>query len=182
VQEQPPIYVGSIVQVIASSCIHYGMQGQVVGFNETDTQTSVRVWFGKEADHLIDYCPLREEVQLTEQFSIEPPPLSEQASNSRTWTYDRKELTICSAWSMKTMAERHFKDSHHTCYEPKALFVVGVQDCDVGDCPNMSTQRIVFNIWGSVLFADVCSTCAPKYNLLRGESFPWKKREVVKTA
>jgi len=174
-RNHPDLYVGSIVQVIAEDCIHLGVQGQIVGFDESDKKTPIRVWFGKESDHLMNY-PLRSQVRLTAQCNITPPSVSEQANDPRTWSYARKELTICSTWNMKTIAERYFKDMHHTYYEPTTLFVSEVKDCDVENCINNSTERIVFNIWGSVMFADVCSVCAPKYHLLCGEVFPWKRQ------
>ncbi len=176
--EAPPLYIGSIVQVISPGYLHYGAQGQVVGFDDGDKVAPVRVWFGKEADGLIHY-PERLEIESIDRYCIEPPPPSEQATDLRTRNYSRKDLTICSAWSMKTLADRYFKDFYHTLYEPKALFVSGARDCDVEGCPGVAIKRIIFNIWGSVYPADVCSSCVPKYDLVAGESFPWKKREVT---
>ena len=173
-------YIGGIVEVSASDCVHYGKQGQIVGFKNKD-ETQVRVWFGKELDYLIDY-PEREQVRLNKKYSIEPPPSSEQHKDPRTYSFTKAKLTACSGWNMQTLAERHFKGMWHSYYETKQLFIPGTRDCDVEDCVNKTAQRIIFNIWGTVIFADVCSTCAPKYHLLCGDMFPWKKRTLTKIA
>jgi len=165
------IYVGSIVLVTQGS--HIGMQGQVVGFDETDKENPVRVWFGKEVDYLVDYEKRR---QLGGEYSIEPPPFSKQGENLRTWNYPPKDLLICSAWSMKTLTQRHFKRMGHSYCEPKELFVAGASDCDFEGCMNTTTQRIIFNDNGVVQSADVCDDHS-KYNFRCTEEFKYKQRK-----
>lgn len=168
--------VGNIVKVTNPANIHHRMQAQVVGFNEGDKETPVRIWFGREADHLIMY---HDRVNLTKTWSLEAPPESEQAGDFRVWDYAEKDLTICSGWTVKTLAERYYPRHFHSCYEAPEPFVAGAHVCDIEGCANPTTKRIVFNIQGTVFPADVCDTCAPKYHGKCGDTFPMKERDAA---
>lgn len=174
--------IGNIVRVSASDCMCYRRQGQVVGFDRSDKDLPVRVWFGKEVDHIHRgrLIGKRFLLELPKKHSVEPPPRSEQGRDPRTWNFSRNQLVVCPTWTVKTLAERHFPNFHHSYMEPEnEIFVPGARDCDVEGCEGLATRRILTNVWGTVFTADVCGPCAPEYHLKCGEVFKAKRRERV---
>lgn len=165
--------VGSIVEVTDPTCLHYRGQGKVVGFKETEEGKVVRVWFSHDHDYLLDY---RERRQAKEKSGVTPPSEEEEKDDPRTWDYSASELTPYPTWSMKALADRYFTNFYHSYIGPLEVFVPGATDCSVDNCYNNTTQRIIFNVWGTVCFGDVCDSCASKYNLKCIEIFPWKDR------
>ncbi len=170
----PPLYIGSVVKVIGDHCDFLGKEGQVVGLESAEKEGGkeiARVWFGREIDYLND----RRIQDDLGPHAIEPPPSNKQADDPRTWSYSRDDLTICSTWSMKTLATRYF-GNHWNCWqEPLTLFVSGTNPCQVAKCPQLSVRRIIVNIWGTVCTADVCTACAVKYHGRMFEIFPWRQ-------
>jgi len=165
--------IGDIVKVLNEECRHWGKQGQVVGFDLSNKKNPLRVWFGKECDHFIDY-PHNQ--KLANKFAVTAPNEKEQASDLRTRDYAEGDLKIEPEWSMKTLVERYFHNFYHSYYEPKNPFVAGAKDCDVSGCRKNTTRRIIYNIWGTVCFADTCDECAEEWHLKSMDSFPLKKR------
>lgn len=166
--------IGDIVKVVNEECKHWGRQGQVVGFDLTDKKNPVRIWFGKECDHFFDYP----HNQKLGKYAVIAPNEAKQVKDMRTWNYAEGDLQKESEWSVKTLVERYLKDMCHSYYEPKNSFVAGATDCDVENCRKPTTQRIIYNIWGSVYTAEVCDEHAKQYHLKCMDDFPCKKGKV----
>lgn len=170
--------IRNVVRVIgAYNLSHHHLEGQVVGFDPNNKKRPVRVWFGREADKQVGYPDYR---KFSRRKHTEFPPSEvSQKSDHRTYNYAAGNLKKLDSWSVKTLAERYFMRTYHTWYEPAkefAVFVPGASDCDVSGCNRTTAQRVVFNVCGTVYFADVCATCARKYHRKMMEDFPWKNR------
>jgi len=165
--------VGDIVKVVNEECHRYGKQGQVVGFNLDNKENPLRVWFDKASDILFDWEKRNE---LGDKYAITAPTEADQSKDPRTWDYAESDLKKELEWSMKTLVERHFHNFYQAYFEPKKPFVAGAHDCDVKRCRKTTTQRIIYNVWGSVCFADVCDEHAKEFNLKSMDSFPLKER------
>lgn len=165
--------IGDIVKVVNEECHHYGKQGQVVGFNLDNKENPLRVWFDKECDFFVDYD---RRIELNSKYAVIAPNEAEQAGDLRTWDYAESDLQKELEWSMKTLVERYFHNFYHSYYEPKKPFVASAHNCDVERCGKITTQRIIYNIWGSVCFAEVCDEHAKEFNLKSMDSFPLKER------
>lgn len=173
------LQVDSIVKVVGEGHIHSGKQGQIVGFDEKDEETPVRVWFGRECDHLNDLL-VRDRVYSQKKYVTEPPPPEDQENCTRVWNYSPNQLEAVPEWDIETLAKRHFPRMYN-CWSPmKHPFVPGGKDCDVRGCDRMVTRRILCNIWGAVFQADVCEECAPEFHLQKMDGFPWKERPPTK--
>lgn len=169
--------IGDIVKVTSGNYKHYNKQGQVVGFDPSDRENPVRVWFGRECDYLLDP---EFKMRLNREHVLVAPNEVEQTKDLRTWNYPEGVLQKEPEWSMKTLSERHFRGIYHSYCEPKNPFVVGERCCDVNSCDCLTAQRIVFNIWGTVDFADVCERHAKEYHTKSMDSFPYRKNSKSK--
>jgi hypothetical protein len=170
--------VGNIVKVVDSNRAHFDMQGQVVGISEPRQGACVRVWFGREADYLLQY-PDNEKARRMIETATVPPSAATQAKDVRTWIFSAHELALCESWKVETLAGRLFgRGMWHTLYVPKHAFVSGARNCDVEGCGNArtaATQRILVNLHGVVCFADVCERHAREYHGKCMDTFPWRK-------
>lgn len=164
--------IGDIVKVVNIKCRHFGRQGQVVGFNSDNKEDPVRVWFGKDCDSFVDW---ENRIKLSDKCAVVAPTEAEQKKDLRTWDFAESDLQKELEWSMKTLVERHFRNFYHSYCEPKNPFVAGERCCDVNGCDCLTTQRIIFNIWGTVDFADVCERHAKEYHGKSMDSFPYRK-------
>jgi len=167
------IVKGSIVRVkVSSDSIHYGEQGLVMRTDATgNTEGPIRVWFGKERDHCMDHRPRMRMKKFGDGIE---PPAEDNEHDPRIFNYNVTDLDKEAEWSIATLAARHWKDFHHSAYEPRAPFKPGVP-CQVKDCSDNAVRRIIVNIVGTVCPADVCEAHAKKYHLCRMDDFPWKK-------
>ncbi|MHB9019315.1 MAG: hypothetical protein ACYC3G_00355 [Minisyncoccota bacterium] len=164
--------IGDIVKVVSVECRHFSRQGQVVGFNLDNKENPVRIWFGKDCDSFLDW---ENRIKLSDKYAVVAPSEAEQIKDLRTRDFTESDLQKESEWSMKTLVERYFHNFYHSYCEPKNVFVAGERCCDVRGCDCLITQRIIFNIWGTVDFADVCERHAKEYHGKCMDSFPYKK-------
>ena len=164
--------IGDIFRVVNAECKHYDKQGQVVGFNLSNRENPLRVWFGKECDSLMDF---ERRIELNNKYAVIAPNEKEQAGDFRTWDYAEPDLQIEPEWSVATLVKRYFSHMCHTWYEPKKPFVAGDGECEVENCHKRTTQRIVYNVHGSVCPAEVCDKHAKEFHLKCMDSFPYKK-------
>ena len=166
--------IGDIVRVEkeGASLRHWDKQGQVVGFNLDNKERPLGVWFGKECDHLLDPEQRR---GLTSKCAVSAPTEAEQANDPRTYGYAESELQKEPDWSMETLVDRHFGNMCSRYFEPKEPFVAGRRTCEVEHCHKRTTQRIIYNIHGTVDTAEVCDEDAKKYHLKCMDDFPRKR-------
>lgn len=167
--------IGDIVRVSGKDSDrykHWNKQGLVVGFDPNDKEDPVRVWFGRECDYLL--VP-EFRMNLSRDYAIVAPTETGQVNDMRTWNYPESVLQKEAEWSMRTLAERYFPRFYHSYCEPKNAFVAGKKCCDVKGCGGLIAQRIVFNIWGIVDFADVCERHAKEYHGKSMDEFPYRK-------
>ena len=176
-----PLVVGTIVLVSREDYLFNGKEGQVVGFDTQDKKEPIRVWFGRECDYKLHYTDA-EKARRDRQYATEPPPESEQSRNPRTWSFSRSALTIKNDWSIETLAERIYGRNMFHHYVPfSEPFTPGEKVCEFQKCTNKTTQRVIFNFWGTVIHAEGCAKCAKMYHGKMGEYFPLKA-DKAKTA
>ncbi len=167
--------IGTIVLVTDKRCRHYTYQGLVVGHNPGDPEFCLRVWFGKECDHYLEHPDRMKIREATVSTAINPPTLEQQADDARTWEYSPLHVEPQPEWSMQTLTNRHFKGRCWGMMIPKSPFVKDGRACQVDGCTGKVEQRIIFNVWGNIAYADVCASCAFKYHGKLLDDFPYRK-------
>lgn len=176
---------GTIVKVIGEQCTHPNCKGQVVGYDLSDSEERiVQVWFGREFDYLIHH-EVRAKYSGEEQsrfYASPPPPDSVKDNMYRVYNFRPDEIEVCNeGWDSKTLIERVFGTNYFYTEHRKRpeVFVPGSNDCDIESCSHKTTEQILFAVWNTVYFLDVCSTCAKKYHGHAGDSLPAVKHRTV---
>jgi hypothetical protein len=87
------------------------------------------------------------------------------------------ELVIQEAWSIKTLAERIFKNRYHTLCSFKGISLISSNyQCFLDGCNYKATRMALYNVWGSVYPMHVCGNCFSKTNGFCGDELPRLKK------
>jgi hypothetical protein len=166
---QSAIAVGTIVTVKDRNSVHYRKQGIIVRIDDIHNEEGpLRIWFGRDCDQRYDF----RRRNLIDSDGFEPAT-QDSPTDARIFNYTAAGLQKDTGWTTETLIDRHWRSLHHTVSIARQSFVPG-GDCQVAGCSKKCTDRILSNIWGHVVSADVCGAHKEKFHLQRIDAFPWK--------
>ena len=145
--------LGDIVTVRCPKSTFDGAQGEVVKVLPESEEEDVMVKLGPAKSYLVGHCLTEEEGWIA---------------------FYEKDLRKDEDWDWENRVILTFgKNNWHTVFTKKEKFVPD-QPCDHRDCDQLTTRRILVNVWGSVIEHDVCEQHAKHYNGKCVDEFPGK--------
>lgn len=163
----------SIVRIADEKHPRHGQQGIVIDAG-LGPEPLIKVWFGREYDHVMKYDDDTQRLIADFRFGIDEV-FENEKDNPRIVSFEFEQLQPEDGWDLENLARRHWPENCDSFIRPAKPFVAGGR-CQAKCCRRKTSQRIIFNFWDTLKTADVCKVHAAKYHLavLEEEDFPWR--------
>ncbi|MFA7252571.1 MAG: hypothetical protein WC027_01820 [Candidatus Paceibacterota bacterium] len=166
-----PIIAGTIVGMKDKMGPWSSFEGYVVApfSDKEDDGYTVAVFFGKEVSadrfnfsrsEVTDWETQYEKNLTTGDWSfLLQDAIWQQCPRVRF--FRPEELIVQDNWSIKTLAERIFRNRYHILFGwPKGVSSTSsAYRCFRQGCPSIATRATLWNVWGSVYPMHVCDEC-----------------------